>query len=624
MECKTTKEIWETLQTHHEGTNSVKETRIDIEVRKFELFEMKEEETIDQMYGRFTSIINELNSLGKTYTTHERIRKILRCLPKTWRPIVTAITVAKDLTKVSLEDLIGSLKAHESILQEDKPKNKMISLETQSGECSQKDETLCENEESLQEDDEEELAFLSRRIQRLMTRRNQLKKNFQPKRNGAKPEVDMSKIQCYGCNQYGHYKNDCLKKKQKKRFLKKKSMMATWDDLEEAQSEDKEQEANVCLMTHSNTEEVTLDPCSSCQKTEHLFDNLLYDTQILNQKNAKLRDEITVLTKERDEYKKESSLKSDVIKVKVKLNCKEDVALLNGYSKATAVHFTTGILQRNVFLSKPAVVNTQETQLTPSSTQPRNSHLDFLEKHLGGELSNQTKTTNLVQNPSTQTSPEDHLTLKQLISEPVHSEPPTPEVTHTEPHLSPEPVQTPPEHQPSDNQGSGNQTHSDHQTLPELQPSHNQTQPEQQKHTEVVVSEEIQISPPSNHVDAMIHDLHELRQSDMPSSEYVAQWVSLTEDLVKKLHNLQKADVEERRRFDKGKDKVVEEVIQNQKDTERNHPESSTVRDSNLNEPTQENLRSNQEHLRNPVYEAEIEEIKAKMDKYIGMIEEVN
>ncbi|GAU49150.1 hypothetical protein TSUD_87330 [Trifolium subterraneum] len=225
---------------------------------------MKEEETIDQMYGRFTSIINELNSLGKSYTTHERIRKILRCLPKNWRPIVTAITVAKDLTKVSLEDLIGSLKAHESVLQEDKPKRKMIALETQSGECSQKDETLCEDEESLQEDEEEELAFLSRRIQRLMTRRNQLKKNFQPKRNGAKPEVDLSKIQCYGCNQFGHYKNDCPKNKQKKPFFKKKSMMATWDDLEEAQSEDEEQEANVCLMTHSNAEEVTLDPGSSC------------------------------------------------------------------------------------------------------------------------------------------------------------------------------------------------------------------------------------------------------------------------------------------------------------------------------------------------------------------------
>jgi hypothetical protein len=42
-------------------------------------------------------------------------------------------------------------------------------------------------------------------------------------------------------------------------------MMATWDDLDEEQPEE-EQEANVCLMTNSNIEEVTLDPCSSCKK----------------------------------------------------------------------------------------------------------------------------------------------------------------------------------------------------------------------------------------------------------------------------------------------------------------------------------------------------------------------
>ncbi|KAK2373774.1 hypothetical protein QL285_074786 [Trifolium repens] len=112
MECKTTKDMCETLKTHHEGTNHVKETRIDIGVRKFELFEMKEDESVDQMYGRFTIIINELISLGKTYTADERVRKILRCLPKTWRHIATAITESKDLTKLKLEDLIGSLRAH--------------------------------------------------------------------------------------------------------------------------------------------------------------------------------------------------------------------------------------------------------------------------------------------------------------------------------------------------------------------------------------------------------------------------------------------------------------------------------------------------------------------------------
>ncbi|KAK2452137.1 gag-protease polyprotein [Trifolium repens] len=213
MQCKTTKEMWETLEIHHEGTSRVKEIRIDIGVRKFELFEMQEDESIDQMYGRFTIIINELNSLGKTYTTHETIRKLLRCLTKSWRHIVTAITESKDLSQMKLEDLIGSLKAHESILQEDKPvKKKMIALDSQTIEHSQNVENNFENDETLQEDDNEEMAFLSRRIQRLMQRRNQLKKTFQPRRSGFK-ETDISKVKCYGCDQFGHYKNECPNQK---------------------------------------------------------------------------------------------------------------------------------------------------------------------------------------------------------------------------------------------------------------------------------------------------------------------------------------------------------------------------------------------------------------------------
>jgi len=84
-ECTTAKEIWEALKIHHEGTSHVKEERIDMGVKKFETFEMKENETIDAMFARLTIIVNELRSLGKTYTTHERVRNFLRSLPKIWR-----------------------------------------------------------------------------------------------------------------------------------------------------------------------------------------------------------------------------------------------------------------------------------------------------------------------------------------------------------------------------------------------------------------------------------------------------------------------------------------------------------------------------------------------------------
>jgi len=155
-ECDTAKKVWDTLKIHHEGTTHVKETRIDIGVRKFEIFKMNEEENIDEMYSRFTSIVNELRSLEKTYTTHDRIKKILRCLPSTWRPMVTAITQAKDLNSLALEDLIGSLKAHETLLQDDKPsrKGKMVALKASQ---SEQEDASTQNEEIKETNEEENI-----------------------------------------------------------------------------------------------------------------------------------------------------------------------------------------------------------------------------------------------------------------------------------------------------------------------------------------------------------------------------------------------------------------------------------------------------------------------------------
>ena len=76
-ECESAKEIWNALQVAHEVTNEVKQSRIELLVRKYELFEMNYKETIMDMYARFTHITNELKLLGKSVTTEELVRKIL-------------------------------------------------------------------------------------------------------------------------------------------------------------------------------------------------------------------------------------------------------------------------------------------------------------------------------------------------------------------------------------------------------------------------------------------------------------------------------------------------------------------------------------------------------------------
>ena len=74
--CQDAKAIWETLQTAHEGTTQVKKSKIDNLNRQYELFRMAEGETIQAMQSRFSTIINEIYSLGEIIPNGKAVRKL--------------------------------------------------------------------------------------------------------------------------------------------------------------------------------------------------------------------------------------------------------------------------------------------------------------------------------------------------------------------------------------------------------------------------------------------------------------------------------------------------------------------------------------------------------------------
>ncbi|XP_070026719.1 uncharacterized protein [Nicotiana sylvestris] len=92
--CNTAKYIWEALQTAQEGTIQVKQSKINMLTAEYELFRMKDDKSIQDMHTRFTSIINELHSLGDESK-------------------VNAITEAKDLQTLTMDELIVNLKTYE-------------------------------------------------------------------------------------------------------------------------------------------------------------------------------------------------------------------------------------------------------------------------------------------------------------------------------------------------------------------------------------------------------------------------------------------------------------------------------------------------------------------------------
>ena len=64
MHCKTTKEIWDKLQTIYEGDTKVKRAKLQNFKTQFESLKMKEEENILEWVERIDEIVNAIQELG--------------------------------------------------------------------------------------------------------------------------------------------------------------------------------------------------------------------------------------------------------------------------------------------------------------------------------------------------------------------------------------------------------------------------------------------------------------------------------------------------------------------------------------------------------------------------------
>ncbi|GAV84536.1 UBN2 domain-containing protein, partial [Cephalotus follicularis] len=104
----------------HEGTEQVKNAKLALLNRDYELFKMQPNESIKNLYNRLLDITNGLLGLGKVFGQDELVRKLLGCLNDEWEPKVTAIEESKDLKTMEIEELLGALMTHEVKLKKKK------------------------------------------------------------------------------------------------------------------------------------------------------------------------------------------------------------------------------------------------------------------------------------------------------------------------------------------------------------------------------------------------------------------------------------------------------------------------------------------------------------------------
>ncbi|RDX79053.1 hypothetical protein CR513_40569, partial [Mucuna pruriens] len=113
---KTTKDMWDDIQITYEGIKDVQLRKATTLMRHYEMFTMKKEGTIDEMFGRIQTILNGLNSLGHEFSTAQNNLKILDSFSKVWEPKSTIIQEAHNIRSLTLDALHGALRVFEAHL----------------------------------------------------------------------------------------------------------------------------------------------------------------------------------------------------------------------------------------------------------------------------------------------------------------------------------------------------------------------------------------------------------------------------------------------------------------------------------------------------------------------------
>ncbi|GKA27175.1 hypothetical protein Tco_0713343 [Tanacetum coccineum] len=144
--CNTAKEIWKTLLITHQGNSQVKDNKIDLLVQQYKQIVIYEDESIDSVFARFNTIITSLKYFDECYLSKNYVRMFLRALHPKLRAKVTAIEESKDLTSLSLDELIGNLKVHEMII---KKNSKIVKTKGERKSLTLKAKKESSNEESL-------------------------------------------------------------------------------------------------------------------------------------------------------------------------------------------------------------------------------------------------------------------------------------------------------------------------------------------------------------------------------------------------------------------------------------------------------------------------------------------
>ncbi|XP_015896297.2 uncharacterized protein LOC107430027 [Ziziphus jujuba] len=102
MNLQLAKAIWDYLKNDYQGNERIKNMQVLNLIREFEMLKMKETETIKDYFDKL---------LGKDFSDERIVQKILMTLPEKYESKISSLEESKDLSSISLAELVNALQA---------------------------------------------------------------------------------------------------------------------------------------------------------------------------------------------------------------------------------------------------------------------------------------------------------------------------------------------------------------------------------------------------------------------------------------------------------------------------------------------------------------------------------
>ncbi|KAL8127880.1 hypothetical protein AgCh_014722 [Apium graveolens] len=215
-EKKTAKEGWEAIKVMCQGADRLKKARVQTLKAEFETLRMNDGEQLDDFYMKLNGLVSTIRALGEEMHESYVVKKLLRAVPSRFLQIASTIEQFGDLEKMTVEETVGSLQAHEERLkgQNETAGSKLL---------------LTEEEWSRREKNDTKL---------LLTRKDWLKRtgntdgtnNWRGGRGFKGMSRDKSTVRCFNCNMLGHYAADCRRPRRERNQKSEANLVEIKDD----------------------------------------------------------------------------------------------------------------------------------------------------------------------------------------------------------------------------------------------------------------------------------------------------------------------------------------------------------------------------------------------------------